>query len=254
MTPLIMAFAQGFYKITPAKDESESLQISPSCLQNVTTHVAFNPAPAAALLSASVTPASGSSGGLSPTPLSLHLSSSTHVSPVCLQLYALSVIMSHLPMIPPPAQDPSTDSKTASKHELQDGDITVDVSADDTDDEVFKELFESQVLVCVCSCVCHRCLRFRFWPSCPSRLAFITALIPAVIVLTVCIAITVKFVCFPNKSRDVYTSAGDAQNFSITQTPFYSVKSPSDLSVNITSDCSLVDELRGLVLLVAQRR
>ncbi|XP_056619147.1 transmembrane protease serine 6-like [Triplophysa dalaica] len=188
-----MAFAQGFYKITPAKDESESLKISPSCLQNIPSHVAFNPAPA----------------------VSLHLSSNTHVPPVCLQLYTLSVIMSHLPMIPPPAQDPSTDSKTASKHELQDGEITVDVSADDTDVS-----------------------GFRFWPSCPSRLAFITALVPAVIVLTVCIAITVKFVCFPDKSRDVYTSAGDAQNFSITQTPFYSVKSPSDLSVNITSDCS----------------
>ncbi|KAI7806741.1 hypothetical protein IRJ41_011117 [Triplophysa rosa] len=129
------------------------------------------------------------------------------------QLYTLSVIMSHLPMSP--ARDPSTDSKTSSKHEelnLQDGDVTVNISADDTDVS-----------------------GLRFWPSCPSRLAFITALIPAVVILTVCIAITVKFVCFPDHSRDVYTSA---ENCSITQTPFFSVKSPSDLSVNITSDCS----------------
>lgn len=131
------------------------------------------------------------------------------------------------------------------------------------------------------SCLNHRCWcvfvlvfvtdvsGFRFWPSCPSRLAFITALVPAVIVLTVCIAITgtkhtwtqlwslwcvtqgfsssVKFVCFPDKSRDVYTSAGNAQNFSITQTPFYSVKSPSDLSVNITSGTVSLSEQRSAV-------
>ncbi|XP_056115455.1 transmembrane protease serine 3-like isoform X2 [Rhinichthys klamathensis goyatoka] len=46
----------------------------------------------------------------------------------------------------------------------------------------------------------------------------------------------VKFVGFPTKARD--TPAGGSQNCSITPGPFYSVKFPANDTVNISSDCS----------------
>ncbi|ROL41472.1 Transmembrane protease serine 6 [Anabarilius grahami] len=72
---------------------------------------------------------------------------------------------------------------------------------------------------------------FRLCPSCPSRLALITTLIPTFIILTVCIAIIVKIVCFPIKVRD---PAGGT----ITPTPFYSVKYPANSTISIPSNCS----------------
>ncbi|XP_052473757.1 transmembrane protease serine 6-like [Carassius gibelio] len=69
---------------------------------------------------------------------------------------------------------------------------------------------------------------------CSSRLMFITTLVPIFIILTVCIAVTVKFVSFPNKERDI-----DPQNCTLSPSPFYSVKYPANDTVSIPSDCSV---------------
>ncbi|KAF4102689.1 hypothetical protein G5714_015572 [Onychostoma macrolepis] len=78
----------------------------------------------------------------------------------------------------------------------------------------------------------------RLCSSCPSRLALITTLIPTFIILTLCIAVTVKFVCFPNKERDIEPPAGGSQNCTVSPAPFYSVKYPANDTVSIPSDCS----------------
>lgn len=248
-----MASAQGFYKISPAKDNSASPKIFQPCLHTSTgipPHALSTcPKPlntASGLMSAPVTPGVPCDcsdvtpqhqtlplyrGEIS-TPFSLHLThpmttltpytpTNTHMmtSPACLQLlrvsdlplYTLSVIMPYLP--PNTLIDPKASLKES---HLEERDVTVAASKSSSSDVS----------------------GFRFWPSCPSRLALKTTLISAVIILLICIAIIVKLVCLPNKVRDFHTAAGDTQNCSITQMPFVSGKYPANLTVNITSDCS----------------
>ncbi|XP_067304010.1 transmembrane protease serine 6-like isoform X2 [Pseudorasbora parva] len=159
-------------------------------------------------------------------PVTLYTSTLPQTPPGCVQLLgvselALSTLMPHLPRLSPPesGSSPLTDTKATSKEEniLQEGGINISVSKNSSIDEADVS-------------------GFKLCPSCPSRLALITTLIPTFIILTICIAIIVKFVCFPTKARD--TSAGSLQNCSNTPQPFYSVKYPSNDTLNISSDCS----------------
>ncbi|XP_048009643.1 transmembrane protease serine 11E-like isoform X1 [Megalobrama amblycephala] len=265
-----MAFAQGFYKISPAKDNQEPLQPFPTCPHTSTgfppdllstcpkllnTALPLLTVPVMMDTPLTLIPGTTLKGpvpqnptdvapqpadlplygtGSASIPFPLHpvtLYTSTHpqISPGCVQLlgvselapYTLSTLMPHLPRLSPPESDssPLTDTKATSKEEeitLQEGGINISVSKNSSTDEADVS-------------------GFRLCPSCPSRLALITTLIPTFIILTVCIAIIVKFVCFPTKVRD---PAGSSQNCTITPTPFYSVKYPANSTISIPSNCS----------------
>ncbi|KAK7146798.1 hypothetical protein R3I94_009591 [Phoxinus phoxinus] len=264
-----MAFAQGFYKISPAKDNQEPPQSFPTCPPPSTgippdllstcpklLNTALPLLMAPVMMDAPLTLIPGTTSksgvvqnltGVSPQPTELPLYgtesasiqfplppvtlyTSTHprISPGCVQLlgvselapYTLSTLMPHLPRFPPPesGSSPLADPRASSREEeiiLQEGGINISVSKNSSTDGADVS-------------------GFRLCPSCPSRLALITTLIPTFIILTVCFAIIVKFVCFPTKVRDT----GGSQNCTITPAPFYSVKYPANDTINISSDCS----------------
>ncbi|XP_050988074.1 transmembrane protease serine 11B-like protein [Labeo rohita] len=272
-----MAFAQGIYNINPAKDKHEPMQTFPSCphastgfppdllstcpallntalplltapvmtdtpLTLIPGSASKSPAPQT-LMDAAPQPAAlplygtGSASVTFPFhPVTLYASTHPQVSSGCVQLlgvselapYTLSALMPHLlnPTESKTTAEP-TDTKTTAKDEeisVQDGDISAskNTSTDETDVS-----------------------GFRLFSSCPSRLALITTLIPTFIILTVCIAVIVKFVCFPNKEQDIDTPAGSSQNCTVTPGPFYSVKYPANDTVNIPSDCSTAMNARS---------
>ncbi|XP_016322345.1 transmembrane protease serine 6 [Sinocyclocheilus anshuiensis] len=241
-----MACAQGFYNISPAKDSREPLQTFPSCphASSLLLNTALPLLTAPVMTDSPLTLIPGSASK-SPVPqtltdaaLSLYGTGSasvpfpvrpvTLVSAGCVQLlgvselapYSLSVLMPHL--LNPPERDSSaiTGPKTTAKDEeisIQDSDISASKSPSTDETDV------SGIRLC---------------SSCPSRLALITTLIPTFIILTVCITVTVKFVCFPNREQDIEPPAGGSQNCSVSPEPFYSVKYPANDTVSIPSDCS----------------
>ncbi|XP_043113622.1 uncharacterized protein LOC122357978 [Puntigrus tetrazona] len=223
-----MAHAQGFYSISPAKDSREPLQTFPSCtcpaLLNTALPLLTAPVmkdspltliPGSASKSLAPQALCGTGSGSVPFPVTL-------VPAGCVQLlgvselapYSLSVLMPHL-INPPERDSPATEAKTTAREEEIGVQESKNLSTEETDVSGLR----------LCS-------------SCPSRLALITTLIPTFLILILCIAVTVKFVCFPNKERDVDPPAGGSQNCTITPAPFYSVKYPSNDTVSIPSDCS----------------
>ncbi|KAK2903686.1 hypothetical protein Q8A67_008399 [Cirrhinus molitorella] len=263
-----MAFAQGFYNISPTKDKHEPLQTFPSCPGASTgfppdllstcpallnTALPLLTAPVMTEVPLTLIPGSASKSPVPQTltdeapqgaalplygtgsatvqfplrPVTLFTSTHPQVSRGCVRLlgvselapYTLSALMPHLlnPTESKTTADPS-DPKTTAKDEeisIQDGDIRAskNTSTDETDVSGFR----------LCS-------------SCPSRLALITTLIPTFIILTVCIGVIVKYVCFPNKERDIEPPTGSSQNCTVT--PFYSVKYPANDTISTPSDCS----------------
>ncbi|TRY53687.1 hypothetical protein DNTS_024428, partial [Danionella cerebrum] len=67
----------------------------------------------------------------------------------------------------------------------------------------------------------------------------IISMLVFILILSICVSITVKFVCFPNKSGGVYTNAGAPQNCTVPAGPPYSPKYPANDSISTPSNCSV---------------
>uniref|UniRef100_A0A8C2IEB0 Peptidase S1 domain-containing protein n=1 Tax=Cyprinus carpio TaxID=7962 RepID=A0A8C2IEB0_CYPCA len=252
-----MACAQGFYNISLEKDKREPLQTFPSCPHASTgsppdlllnTALPLLTAPVMMDTPLTLIPGSASKSSISQSltdvapqppalplygtgsasvpfpvrPVTLYATAHPQVSAGCVQLlgvsevapYTLSVLLPHL--LNPPERDSCalTDPKTTDKEEeITDTSASKTPATDETDVSGIR--------------------------LCSSRLALITTLIPTFIILTVCIAVIVKFVSFPNKERDIDPPAGGSQNCTISPAPFYSVKYPANDTVSMPSDCSM---------------
>ncbi|XP_056331028.1 transmembrane protease serine 9-like [Danio aesculapii] len=238
-----MAFPQGLYQISTIKDTNEPLQsagfppnllsacpnllntalplltapvmtetpltlIPGSTMKNSTTH---NPTDS----SSQPLPVYGTGSGS----LSFRLLGVSELAP-----YTLATLMPHLPRLPSTDRDctPLTDTKNAREGEqstVQHTHTSISVSKNSS-------TLETDVSgLSLCS-------------SSPSRLLVISILVPIFIILSVCISVTVKLVCFPSKAVHVYTPAGDSQNCTITPSPVYSVRNPTNSTIIFPTNCS----------------
>ncbi|XP_073781673.1 tryptase gamma isoform X2 [Danio rerio] len=149
--------------------------------------------------------------------LSFHLLEVSELAP-----YTLATLMPHLPRLSSADRDSLTDTKNTREEEQS------AVQHTHTNISVSKNSSTLQTDVSGLS-LCS---------SSPSRLLLISILIPIFIILSVCISVTVKLVCFPSKTVHVYTPAGDPQNCTVTPSPVYSVRYPTNSTIIFPTNCS----------------